>query len=156
MQWKGNTIGEYQGPGLIGPILEKFRRNLFDLDQINRLLEKAGPVKCLNLYRGMTNWCPCGEIDMSSRDLIGHCMDYHRGIAMRNSQLNRPPWIDWVEYDDDEVMEKLCFTDESLDKYINNNYRKTRCYPPPGAIRHLAIRHLFKKIPDISIRHPIF
>ena len=38
------------------------------------------------------------------------------------SQLNRPPWIDWVEYDDDEVMEKLCFTDENLDKYINNNY----------------------------------
>ena len=58
LQWKGNTIGEYQGPGLIGPILEKFRRNLFDLDQINRLLEKAGPVKCLNLYRGMSNRCP--------------------------------------------------------------------------------------------------
>ena len=121
LQWKGNTIGEYQGPGLIGPILEKFRRNLFDLDQINRLLEKAGPVKSLNLYRGMSNWCPCGEIDMNSRDFIGHCMDHHRGIAMRNSQLNRPPWIDWVEYDDDEVMEKLCFTDESLDKFINNN-----------------------------------
>ena len=121
MQWKGNTIGEYQGPGLIGPILEKFRRNLFDLDQINRLLEKAGPVKSLNLYRGMSNWCPCREIDMNSRDFISHCMDHHRGIAMRNSQLNRPPWIDWVEYDDDEVMEKLCFTDESLDKFINNN-----------------------------------
>ena len=42
LQWKGNTIGEYQGLGLIGPILKKFRRNLFDLDQINRLLEKTG------------------------------------------------------------------------------------------------------------------
>ena len=45
LQWKGNTIGEYKSPGLIGPILEKFRRNLFDFEQINRLFEKATPVK---------------------------------------------------------------------------------------------------------------
>ena len=30
LQWKGNTIGEYKGSGLIGPILVKFRRSLFD------------------------------------------------------------------------------------------------------------------------------
>ena len=48
-------------------------------------------------------------------------MNHHRGIAMKNSQLNRSPWMNWVDYDDDEVMERLCFTDESLDKFINNN-----------------------------------
>jgi hypothetical protein len=47
-------------------------------------------------------------------------MDHHRGIAMKDSQLNRPPWMDWVDYDNDEVMEQLCFTDENLDKIINN------------------------------------
>ena len=40
---------------------------------------------------------------------------------MKNSQLNRPPWMDWVEYDDDEIMETLCFSDNKLDKLINNN-----------------------------------
>ena len=40
---------------------------------------------------------------------------------MKNSQLNRPPWIDWVNYEDDEVMELICFTDENLDNYFNNN-----------------------------------
>ena len=28
--------------------------------------------------------------------------------------------MDWVDYDKDEVMEQLCFTDENLDKIINN------------------------------------
>ena len=52
VQWKMNTIGEYKGSALIGPILEKFCRNLFDFEQINWLLEKANPVESLNLYRG--------------------------------------------------------------------------------------------------------
>ena len=57
---------------------------------------------------------------MSSRDFIGHCMVHHRGIAMKNSQLNRTPWMDWAVYDKDDVMEQLCFTNENLDKIINN------------------------------------
>ena len=34
LQWKGKIVREYIGPGLIGPILDKFRHNLFDLEQI--------------------------------------------------------------------------------------------------------------------------
>ena len=45
-------------------------------------------------------------------------MNHHRGIAMKYSQLNRPPWMDWVDYDDDEVMERLCFIVENLDKIL--------------------------------------
>ena len=40
---------------LIGLILEKFHRNLFDFEQIKRLLEKATPAKSMNLYRGFSN-----------------------------------------------------------------------------------------------------
>ena len=96
LTWKGTTIGEYVGPGLLGPVLEKFRSNRFDFEQINRLLEKAVPVKSLNLYKGLSNWCPCGAIDLSANYFVSHCLDHHRGIAMKNSQLNRPPWMDWV------------------------------------------------------------
>ena len=106
---------------MVGPTINKFRHNLFDLEQIQRLVEKAIPAKSLNLYKGLSNWCACGAIDLSAKDFISHCMDHHRGLAMKNSQLNRPPWIDWVNYEDDEVMELICFTDENLDNYFNNN-----------------------------------
>ncbi len=89
--WKGITIGEYKGPGLLGPSLEKFRKGRFDFEQINRLLDKASPVKSLQLYKGLSSWCSCGQIDMSSGDFIGHCLDHYRGISPKDSQLNKPP-----------------------------------------------------------------
>ena len=101
--------------------MNNFPLNLFDLEQIQRLVEKATPAKSLNLYKGCSNWCACGAIDLSSREFISHCMDHHRGLAMKNCQINRPPWIDWVNYEDDEVMELICYTDENLDNYFNNN-----------------------------------
>ena len=45
LQWKGKTFGEYIDPGLIRPTLNNFRHNLFDLEQIQRLVEKATPRK---------------------------------------------------------------------------------------------------------------
>ena len=89
LQWKGKTVGENIGPALIGPILDKFRHNLFDLEQIQRLVEKATPAKSLNLYSGFSNWSACGDRP-NPRDFIGHCMDQHRGLAMKDCQLNRP------------------------------------------------------------------
>ena len=55
LQWKGKTVGEYICPGLIGPTLNNFRHNLFDLEQIQRLVEKATPTKRLNLQGGLVN-----------------------------------------------------------------------------------------------------
>ena len=57
LQWKGKTVGEYIGPGLIGPTLNNFRHSLFYLEQIQRLFEKATPANSLNLYSGFSNWC---------------------------------------------------------------------------------------------------
>ena len=56
LTWNGKTIGKYTGPGLLGPTIDKFRSNRFEIEQINRLLEKAVPVKSLNLYKGLSNW----------------------------------------------------------------------------------------------------
>lgn len=38
--WKGITVAEYIGPGLLGPTIEKFLLNMFDMQQINQLLKK--------------------------------------------------------------------------------------------------------------------
>ena len=89
--WKGITIGEYAGHGLLGHTLEKFRKGRFDFGQIKRLLDKASSVKSLQLYNELLNLCSCREIDMSSRDFTGHCLDHHRGISPKDSQLNKAP-----------------------------------------------------------------
>ena len=56
LTWNGKSIGRYTGPGLLGQTIDKFR-NSFELEQLNRLLEKAVPVRSLNLYKGLSNWC---------------------------------------------------------------------------------------------------
>ena len=58
---------------------------------------------------------------MSSRDFTGHCLDCYRGIAPKDSQLNKLLWMDWIQYYDDYIMEQLFFTDEELDLNIINN-----------------------------------
>ena len=58
---------------------------------------------------------------MSSRDSTGHYLNHHRGIAPKDSQLNKPPWLDWIQYYDDYILEQLCFTDKELDLNIINN-----------------------------------
>ena len=47
--WKDKEIGEYIGPGLLGPTLVKFRHNLFKLEQIHMLVERAAPYKVFKI-----------------------------------------------------------------------------------------------------------
>lgn len=122
LTYKGKKVGEYIGPGLLGPTLAKIRQNTFNFEQLNVLVEKAAPIKCFNLIKGLSNWCACGKIDMEDNQFRGHVIDHHRGIVMRNSQLNRPPWVDWVEFKNDELYEQFCFTDNNLEDIIINNY----------------------------------
>ena len=107
--WKEKEIGEYIGPGLLAPTLVKFRHNLFKWEQIHMLVERAAPYKVFKIYDGLSHWCPCGEIDLDSRSLIGHVKDHHHGIILKNTQLNRPPWFDWIKYENDELEEDFCF-----------------------------------------------
>ena len=116
MYWKDKEIGEYIGPGLLGPILHKLRFNLFKWEQMLMLVDKAAPYKILKIYDGLSHWCACGQIDMNARDFIAHTKEHHHGIVQKFSQINRPPWFDWIKYDDE--MEKIfCFTNkENLDE----------------------------------------
>ena len=106
--YKGTTAGEYIGPGLLGPTLTKIRQNTFNYEQLNVLVEKATPIKCFNLIKGLSNWCSCGKIDMEDSHFRGHVIYHQRGIVMRNSQLNRLQWVDWVEFKDNELYEQFC------------------------------------------------
>ena len=96
LTWKGKTVGEYLGPGLLSPTLNKFRHNLFNIEQLERVIEKAAPTKAFTLYEGCSFWCACGLNDLPKREFERHVKEHHRGINLKNSQINRPSWMDWV------------------------------------------------------------
>ena len=56
--------------------------------------------------------------DLPKREFARHAKEHHGGIVLKNSQINRPPWMDLVFYANDELEEALCNSTENLDKYI--------------------------------------
>lgn len=82
------------------------------------VVKKAIPYSEMQLYKGLTNWCGCGVIDLYTKDFICHTKEHHHGIIQKNSQLNRPPWLDLIHFLNDEIEELFCFTDETLDDFV--------------------------------------
>ena len=122
LTWKGKDIGKYTGPGWLAITISKFRHNLLNLERINQLVEKAAPLKAFNLYKGLSNWCACGQIDLETSEFSRHVREHHRGVVLKDSQINRPPWTDWVFYENEQLEEELLFSKNNLDNYfINNN-----------------------------------
>ena len=121
LKWKDLTIGEYTGSLHINEVIRKFQLNKYNWQKINLLVERAAPYKNFTIYPGLTNWCSCGEIDLFERDFIGHLKDHHHGVVLRNSQLNRPPWLDLVKYKNDLIEEIICYSEEELDTNLLDN-----------------------------------
>ena len=71
--------------------------------------KKATSIRKLKLIHGFTNWCTFGKTDLPKTKFIKHVRDIHDGIALPNSYLNRPPWIDRIFFDSDE--EEIFYND---------------------------------------------
>ena len=103
--WKGEEVGEYVGPGK--PTQFHNYKYILHSTQKVKLTEvtvrKAIPLEKLLLLEGFSNWCGCGETGMNKHQYIKHIKDYHDGIALPSSILNRPPWVDWVFFYSDEA-----------------------------------------------------
>lgn len=121
-KYQGKTIGEYIGPGLPSPAMEKLKANKFNWKLINKLAERAIPYNVAILYEGLSFWCPCGANDLTKKDFINHVKGHHNGVIRKGSQLNRPPWLDWIKYLNDEVEERFCYTDYELNNSLLVNY----------------------------------
>ena len=115
--WKEKQIGDYIGPGLPTVVLDKLSQHKYNWKYVNVLVEHDIPCKKFTLYEGLSNWCGCGTQDLTKRDFIGHTTVKHHGMIKKNSQINRPFWLDWVFYPNDELEEEFCFTISNLDKY---------------------------------------
>ena len=80
------------------------------MEQFNQLQEKNSQVKIFNLYKGLSYW-------FHIRDFINHCIDQLREIENKKSQLNNPMGrLD--DYEENEVMKILCFTEKDLEKLL--------------------------------------
>ena len=62
----------------------------FNAKNDNELVERASPYMNFTFYKGLTNWCGCGQIDMETNDFIAHLKEHHKGVVIKNSQLNQP------------------------------------------------------------------
>lgn len=117
MFWREKQIGDYIGPGLPSIILNKLSQHRYNWKYVNVLVEHDIPSKQLILYEGLSNWCGCGKQDLSKRDFLGHTADHHHGMIKKNSQINRPFWLDWVFYPDEDLEYEFCYTISNLDKF---------------------------------------
>ena len=89
LQWKGTTVCESTNAPYISQAIDNFQHDRFDWSQINLLVERASPYMNFTFYKGLTNWRGCGQIDMETNDFIAHLKEHHKGVVIKNSQLNR-------------------------------------------------------------------
>ena len=113
--WKGIKIGQILGDNPPLSIPQKFRQHCFNKQWIFISVRKETPLRNFTLYPGFTNWCSCGEIDLSPETFIAHVKRHHNGTIPIHSQLNRPFWFDSVIYPTEELEYKFCFTLDKLE-----------------------------------------
>ena len=67
---------------------------MFNIELFERMIEKAAPTKEFTLYEGCAFQCACGLKDLPKREFERQVKEHHRRIVLKNSQINRPPWMD--------------------------------------------------------------
>ena len=92
VEWK--NCFEYLRPGILAPTLNKFRHNLFKIEQLEHVIEKASPTNAFTLYECCSFWCACRVNDLSKKEFEQHIKEHHRELKA------------------------LCNSTEILDKYV--------------------------------------
>ena len=114
VKWKNINLGEFIGEGLPQATIENIKQHKFSKNLLNVVAKKDAPLRCFTLYNGLTNWCKCGEIDMSKEAFIRHVKRHHNGIILAKSSLNRPFWLDCIKFTSTALEEEFCFTMSEL------------------------------------------
>ena len=101
LNWKNKEIGEYNKPGT--PI--RFRKLLPYSDDIKftEVVKKGIPIEKLKLLKGFSNWCFCAQTGLADKEFRRYITNEHNGMALLTIVLNRPPWIERVDFFSDEA-----------------------------------------------------
>ena len=102
--WNNTQVGEYFGPGKPTPF-EKLEHDPINYKFIDATLKTATPHEKLKLFDGLSNTCACGKYGLKKIDFLKHVKTFHNGIALPKSNVNRPPWYEWIFFYSDEAEE---------------------------------------------------
>ena len=75
----------------------------YDIRLTEVILMKPIKREKLKLLRDFSNWCPCGKTGLTNKEFKCHIFMEHDGYELPNSILNRPPWVDLVDFYSDEA-----------------------------------------------------
>ena len=100
--WKDQEVGIYTGPGIPTPT-KKLLKHPEDYKLTEVVVRKGIPIEKLKLLKGFTNWCMCGRTGLTGEQFKRHIFLEHKGIAPPSSVLNRPFYVDWVDFFSDEA-----------------------------------------------------
>ena len=100
--WKNQEVGEYKDPGRPTPT-RLLLKHPFDIRLTEVVLRKPVPKQKLKLLIGFSNWCPGGKTCLTNKEFLRHISIEHDEYALPNIILNRPPWVNWVDFYSDET-----------------------------------------------------
>ena len=110
LKWKNFEIGEFKGTGHPNQIIQKYQQHQYEDKLMQVYVKKEIPLSRFTLYGGFSNWCGCGEIDLGNDVFSDHVKRHHHGKIPVNSHLNRPFWLDWINFNSEEIEYQFCYT----------------------------------------------
>ena len=70
---------------------------------IDAEVKNTTPINKIKLIDGLSNWCIWGKTGLTKKEYIKHTKSIHEGMVLKQSVLNRSPWVDWIFLYSDEA-----------------------------------------------------
>ena len=99
-------VGTYIGPKNPTPpqqLLRNFKNKTNNIRHLEVTIRKDTQHKKLQILKGYSNSCGCGESGIDAHTFKDHIINRHSGFVLANSTINRPPWMDWYFFFNDDT-----------------------------------------------------
>ena len=101
-------VGTYIGPKNPTPpqqLLRNLKNKTNNIRHLEVTIRKDTQLKKLQIHKGYSNSCGCGESGIDAYTFKDHVINRHSGFVLANSTINRPPWMDWYFFFNDYIEE---------------------------------------------------
>ena len=101
-------VGTYIGPKNPTPpqqLIRNLKNKTNNIRHLEVTIRKDTQLKKLQILKGYSNSCGCGESGIDAHAFKDHVINRHSGFVLANSTINRPPWMDWYFFFNDYIEE---------------------------------------------------
>ena len=83
---------------------------------VDVLVKRVTPIENLKLLNEFTNRCGSGQGDLwlTKKEFISHINHKHHAMVPKKSQINKPAWIEPIDFLSDKYEILYCQTTEDL------------------------------------------